>query len=144
MANSIRSLSKRARLIWGLVCIAMGCFPISVALGLVPTDEADVMAPMWVVALVGFVLLIAGLMILLANYSRANDFLAGVLCLAFGAIGTWASLFSSSDGFSGGLFFLSYEQNVILGRWFFGFGALICFAISAYAFRRAARSSEAL
>ena len=71
-----------------------------------------------------------------------NDFLAGILCLVFGAMGTWVSLFSGSDGFTGGLFFLSTDQNVTLGRWMFGLGALICFSLSAYAFRRAAQSSK--
>lgn len=142
MAVDVRSLSKRSRITWGLFCIALGCFPISIALGLLPVDPDTVMAPLWVVAGAGIAFVIAGLMILLANYPRANDLLAGILCMLFGVMGIWVSLFSSSDGFSGGLFFLSYEQNVTLGRWVFGLGALICFSLSAYAFRRAAQSSR--
>lgn len=98
------------------------------------------MAPMWVVASSGIVFLIAGCMIFLADHSWANDLLAGFLCLLFGAIGAWVSLFSSSEGFSGGLWILSNDANVSLGRWVFGLGALISFSISAYAFRRAYRS----
>ena len=90
----------------------------------------------------GLAFVIAGAMILLANHSWANDLLAGVLCLLFGITGTWVSLFSSSEGFSGGSPLLSDESNVMLGRWLFGIGALMCFAISAYAFRRAAQSSR--
>ncbi|MBT8065911.1 MAG: hypothetical protein KJO09_01625 [Gammaproteobacteria bacterium] len=142
MARDVRSLSPHSRLAWGLGCVALGCYPISMALGWLPVDEADVMAPMWVVAMAGLAFVIAGAMILLANHSWANDLLAGVLCLLFGITGTWVSLFSSSEGFSGGSPLLSDESNVMLGRWLFGIGALMCFAISAYAFRRAAQSSR--
>jgi hypothetical protein len=142
MAKDARSLSKGSRLGWGLVCIAIGCYPISIALGLFPLDQAELTAPLWVVAAAGIVFVIAGFMILLANHSRANDLLAGVLCLLFAIMGAWVALFGSSEGFSGGWFLLSHEQNVALGRWVFGIGALLSFAISAYAFRRAAQSSR--
>lgn len=142
MADDVRSLSKRSRITWGLICIGVGCYPIAIALGLIPLGPDEEMAPLWVIAGAGIAFIIAGLMILLAHYSRANDYLAGVLCLVFGAMGTWVSLFSSDDGFSGGLFFLSHEQNIMLGRWVFGLGAVICFAICVYAFRRAAQSSR--
>lgn len=136
------SHSPRSRLTWGLVCIALGCYPISIALGLLPVDEAKVMAPMWVVAMSGIMFVIAGGMILLGDHSWANDLLAGILCLLFGIMGTWVSVFSSSAGFSGGVSLLSDESNVTLGRWMFGIGALMSFAVSAYAFRRAAQSSR--
>lgn len=142
MAKDARSLSRGSRLTWGLVCIALGCYPISMALGFFPVDPAELTAPLWVVAAAGIAFVIAGFMILLANHSRANDLLAGALCLLFAIMGAWVALFSSSEGFSGGLFFLSSEQNVALGRWVFGIGALLSFAISAYAFRRAAQSSR--
>ncbi|MGI9233775.1 MAG: hypothetical protein ACR2RD_09110 [Woeseiaceae bacterium] len=142
MADDVRSLSKRSRIMWGLFCIALGCLPISIALGLFPVEPDTVMAPLWVVAGAGLVFVIAGIMILLAHYSRANDLLAGILCMLFGVMGTWVSLFSSRDGFSGGLFFLSYDQNVTIGRWVFGLGALISFSVAVYAFRRAAQSSR--
>lgn len=100
------------------------------------------LAPMWVVALCGIVFLIAGCMIFLATHSRASDMLAAILCLLFGIVGTWVSLLSPSEGFSGGIPLLSQESNVTLGRWMFGGGAVICFAISAYAFRRAFQSSR--
>ena len=139
MARDIRSLSPRARLAYGLGCITLGCYPIALSLGLIPIDEADVMAPQWVVAAAGFTFVIAGFMILLAQHSRANDLLAGFLLLLFAALGTWVSLFSSAEGFSGGLPFLSREQNVLVARWMFGLGALVSFAACVYAFRRVAR-----
>jgi len=134
--------SGRHRLIVGLLCIALGAFPLSIALGLLPVDEADVYAPMWVVAVSGLVFLIAGCMIILGNHSWANDLLAGILCLLFGVVGVWVALFSPSEGFSGGVPLLSNAANVTLARWVFGFGALISFSISVYAFRRAFQSSR--
>ncbi|MEE4161825.1 MAG: hypothetical protein V2I25_04895 [Woeseiaceae bacterium] len=58
-------------------------------------------------------------MILLAHHSRANDLLAGVVLMVFGIIGARVSLFSSSDGFSGRLPFLSRGLNTFVGRWMF-------------------------
>jgi divalent metal cation (Fe/Co/Zn/Cd) transporter len=129
-------------LAYGLLLIVVGALPLSVAFGVLPVDEADVHAPMWVVAVSGIAILIAGCMIILGNHSWANDLLAGVLCLLFGVIGVWVALFSSSEGFSGGIPLLSNAANVTLARWVFGGGALISFSISAYAFRRAFQLSR--
>ena len=51
----------------------------------------------------------------------------------FALVGIWVALLSDDEGFSGGLFFLSRESNVALGRWMFGLGALISLAIFARA-----------
>ncbi len=137
-----RTLSLPARIGIGTGCILLGCYPIALGLGLMPAEEADLSAPLWVVAGAGLAFVIAGLMIIFARHARANNFLAGVFLLVFGLIGLWVSLFSSSDGFSGGAFFLSRESNITLGRWLFGFGSLICFSLSVYAFRLALRGSK--
>lgn len=138
---SARNLSGRARLVYGLGCIALGCYPVALSLGLLPADDAGLQTPSWVVAAAGIAFIIAGFMILLARHTRANDLLAGVLLLLFGFMGIWVSVFSSAEGFSGGLPFLSRDLNIVLGRWLFGFGALISFAMSGYAFRRAVTGS---
>lgn len=138
MAKDIRSLTKRSRLAYGFGCIALGGYPLALAVGFVPAGEPGLLAPAWAAAGAGMVFIIGGFMILLADHSQANDFLAGFLLLIFGAVGTWASLFSPSEGIQGGLPFLSRETNVLVGRWVFGLGALISFSLSAWAFRRAA------
>lgn len=142
MAEDIRSLSGRARWAYGIGCIALGCIPIAASLGYVPVDEARLSAPSWVVAGAGFLFVVAGFMFLLAHHSRANDLLAGVLLMLFGLLGAWVSLFGSSEGFSGGLPFLSRELNALIARWVFGLGALISFALCAWAFRRAISGSK--
>lgn len=123
---------------YGLVCIAIGCYPIVMSLGFVAIAEPDSTTPPWVIFGAGFSFVIAGLMILLAHHSRGNDLLAGVLLLVFAAMGVWVSIFSPDSGFSGGLPFLPREQNVLLGRWLFGLGACISLSLSIWAFRRAA------
>ena len=138
MPKDIRSLSSRAKLLYGIGCLVLGCYPIAVALGFVPVDDAKLTAPRWVIAGAGLTFVVAGFTFLLADHSRANDFLAGVLLLLFGVLGAWVSVFSPEVGFSGGLPFLSQELNIVVGRWVFGFGALICLALSVYAFGRAA------
>ena len=142
MAKDIRSLSGRARVVYGTGCMLLGCYPIALALGIVPVDDAELTAPRFVVGGAGLALLVAGLMIFLANHPRTNNFLAGVLLLLFGSIGMWVSVLSSNDGFSGGIPFIPAELNILVGRWVFGFGALICFAFSMYAFRLAAKKPE--
>lgn len=143
MARDIRSLSKRARLGYGIGCLALGCYPIAIAFGPLAVESAELLAPRWVVAGAGLTFLIAGCMILLANHARANDMLAGLLLLLFGVLGMWVAVFSSDKGFSGGLPFVPQETNILVGRWLFGLGALICFAFSAYAFRRAVANRNA-
>ena len=142
MARYTRSLSGRARLIYGAFCILIGCYPIALALGIVPVDPAELTAPRSVIGGAGLAFVVSGLMILLAQHSRANNFLAGLLLLLFGAMGTWVAVFSSDAGFSGGLPFLSAERNISIGRWVFGIGALICFALCVYAFRLAANRPD--
>jgi hypothetical protein len=141
MADHTTTPGKRSRLTLGVVCVALGCYPLSIALGVFPVGNARAAAPMWVVGLSGFVFLIGGCMLILAEHARVNDLLAGVLCMIFAVIGAWVSLFGPGEAFSGGLTFLSHEQSVLLGRWVFGFGALISVSIAIYAFRRAAAQS---
>lgn len=142
MARDTRSLSGRARLGYGIGCIALGCYPIALGLGYLPVDEAELTAPLWVIAAAGLAFVIGGLIILFAGHSRANDLFAGMLLLLFGILGVWVCLFSSDEGFSGGLPFLSQELNSVIGRSLIGLGALISFALCGYALRRAASRSK--
>ncbi len=134
--------SRHTRWFVGLPCIALGLLPIFIALGWIPVAATSLHAPMWILALCGGIVLIAGMMVVLGNQSRANDLLAGVICLLFGINGAWIALLGPAEGFSGGLPILSGAANTTLGRWVFGIGALMCFAIAAYAFRLAFQSSR--
>lgn len=134
--------SSHARRVAGLLCVALGLLPISIALGWIAVPATSLHAPRWILALCGGLVVIAGCMVFLGNRSRASDFLAGVICLLFAIVGAWVALLGPAEGFSGGLPFLSGSANTTLGRWIFGVGALLCLAISAYAFRLAFQSSR--
>ena len=118
------------------ISAGVGVFLILLALDYFPGMSGQKQAPDIIVGLCGFVFLLAGCMAAIGQGSRWNELLAAVLCLSFGAVAVWASLFSDGDGFSGGVPFLSRESNVSLARGVFGFSALVCFAISYWALRR--------
>ena len=120
---------------WGWLCIAIGLYPISLALGVVPVGDSSVNAPMWILASSGVAFVLGGCMVLLGQRSRLNNLLAALLCLVFASAGVWVALFSPPEGFSGGVPFLSNQSNVTLSRWVFGCGAGVSLAISVYAFR---------
>ena len=123
------------------MCVALGLFLLLIAAGVIPTSDAQSQAPNSIIALCGVVFVIAGCMAILGTQSRVNDMLAALLCLIFGIVAAWVSLFGSSDGFSGGIPFFSNEANVKIARIAFGVGSLICFAMSGWALKRFSRSA---
>ena len=132
----------RSNLIVALLCMVLGGFLVLVACGLIENDPTKRHAPDLVIALSGSVFIIAGIMILVGLQSRVNDLLAAVLCMTFGIIGAWVAIYGASEGFSGGLPFISDEANTRLARGVFGLGSLSCFAISGWAFKRFYRSAD--
>ncbi|MEM1174186.1 MAG: hypothetical protein AAGI27_05205 [Pseudomonadota bacterium] len=134
----INTLSVRARWFYAVICFVAGSYPIAICLGYVTFEESDTATPLWVAAGVGSAFIMAGFMILLTRYGRANDLMAGVMLLIFASLGVWVSVFSSDAGFSGGVAWLPEDMNILIGRVFFGFGALVSLAMAVWAFRRAA------
>ena len=132
---------QRSNLVVALLCIALGSFLVLVACGLIGSDSNHRHAPDLIIALSGAVFVFAGIMILVGRQSRFNDLLAAILCMTFGVIGAWIAIYGASEGFSGGLPLLSDEANTMLARGVFGLGALLCFAISGWAFTRFYRSA---
>ena len=133
---------RTGNLIVALLCIALGGFLALVAGGLIESDPTGRHAPDFIIALCGSVFIIAGIMILVGRQSRINDLLAAILCMTFGIIGAWVAIYGASEGFSGGLPFISDEANTRLARGAFGLGSLSCFAISGWAFKRFYRSAD--
>jgi len=121
---------------WGWLCIAIGLYAISVALGIIKPDDSAVHAPMWVIAICGVIFLISGIMVLIGQRSRVNSLCAAILCGCFALVGAWASLFPPPEGFSGGIPLLSKSANTIIARCLFGSGAVLSSILSIYALRR--------
>lgn len=128
--------SRRSHLAIALFCVISGGLLVLVALGVIATSPGQRHAPDFIIALSGLAFIIAGGMVLVGRQSRFNDMLAAILCLIFGATGAWVAIYSPSEGFSGGVPLISNEANVMLARWVFGMGSLVCFAISGWAFKR--------
>ncbi len=118
-----------------LVVIACGGYALLAASSVIPVQlEND--TPIWVLGLVGVIFVIAGIMILLRNYSRALDLFAAIMLASFTLISGWITFHASSEGFSGGVPFLPNDMNVSLARVMFGIGTLLCFGIFLYALKR--------
>lgn len=128
--------------LWGWLCIALGLFPLGIALDLLPVDPRGVHAPPWVLALCGLVFISGGGLILLHRHRILQHLFAGTIAASFGLVGLWVALFAPDDGFSGGIFFVSDETNVAIARWFFGAGAVLALAIFAAAMLRIGRGDD--
>jgi hypothetical protein len=136
----VKELSK-SDIAMAIVMICCGGFILLIASGVVPAQSAND-TPMWVVGLAGVVFVIAGVMIMLRNYSRLLDLFAALILASFAIIGGWVAFFGSAEGFSGGIPFLPHDMNVSLARSLFGFGAFLCCAMFVYALRRFVSPSD--
>jgi hypothetical protein len=126
--------------VWGWATILIGLYPVAMALGIVPSRDESLHAPVWVGVLAGSVFVVAGVTILLGPGSRLTGLLAAALCLGLAAIGAWVSLFASSGGMSGGIPFAPRGVNVALGRVMFGGGAVFALLLAGLAARQALSS----
>ena len=127
--------NKGSNSVIGWFFAGAGAVVISISAGLLPVEESLFNAPKWIVALSGFVFMVAGIMMILGEKSGFNNLLAAALLVAMGTIGGWVALFGAGDSFSGGLPFAPDSANISLARTMFGFGALICYLMSVYAAR---------
>lgn len=125
----------KAAIFSGLLALGLGIFAVLGGLGVIPMDTSHD-APLWVVTVAGAMFCIAGIMVFLRNYPRALDFFAALILAGFTTLCSWVALFSSSEGFSGGVPFLPYDTNVVIARVMFGLGGLMCFGGFAYAVSR--------
>lgn len=80
-----------------LICVALGLYLILIAADLLPARDTEANAPNSILALCGLIFVIGGWMAYLGRRSRANELMAAMLLLLFGAVGAWVSLFSPSE-----------------------------------------------
>ncbi|NJN74275.1 MAG: hypothetical protein HC799_16500 [Limnothrix sp. RL_2_0] len=118
----------------GIFSIMLGCFPMGVSVGIVQVDPATVHVPLWVLFACGEVFVMTGVMLIWGEkYPRFNHLCAAILTGSMGAIATWIAIFSDAAGFSGGIPFIPQDLNILIGRCFIGFGAVLSFLITVYA-----------
>ena len=111
----------------GLTFFGIGLTIILLAGDVVPTDSSDINAPRWVGGLAGGLFSATGVMILNNGRFKWISTLAGIyLISAFGLIFGWIALFGAAEGF--GLNGRTRLNNfgVLLARFMFGGGAIIC------------------
>ncbi len=118
-----------------IVCILMGLFLFLDGSGLTHFDEYEKNAPGPIIVLVGVIFMIAGIMVLVGNKEKLNNLLASILIFLMGLIGGWISLFGKSSNLSSNDMFISFMTGLPLDRIMFGVGSVLCFIISAFAFR---------
>lgn len=127
---------KRGNTVLACLCLAIGAAIMLVAAGIITVADDNIHAPLWVLGLCGLVFLLGGFMIIAGAKSRFNALGAALLCGSFGLVGAWVTFFSPDNSITGGVPFLSQSTNATIGRWVFGAGALISFAIAWVALRQ--------
>lgn len=129
-----------------LLFVAAGISIILMAVDVIPLDPGDVFAPRWVVASAGVVFLLAGAMAGVGTrYPRLNDGFAALLVGNMAAIASWIAFGPGEREFSAGMSMgaadVSGPQLPGVGRIVFGFSAVLLWAVTALALRRAFRRS---
>ena len=116
-------------------CFFIGVFYILEGLDITHYGEMANDTPRFMLAFVGFIFLLASIMVHIGKKERLNNFLASVLIFVMGLMFGWVSLFGKESGFSGNGFFISYVTNLPVGRIMFGLGSIVSFIIAIIAFR---------
>jgi len=110
---------------WGSVMLILALALFLVAAGVVPSGSEGRAAPLMVVAMAGMVLAAGGIALLLSSTSRLRLALVAVMLAGFAAIGGWIAFNGTAETISGGVAFLTREENALLGRLTFGMGAVL-------------------
>lgn len=118
-----------------VLCFIIGIFYLLEGLSLTHFGEKAEGTPDFIIALVGFIFLLASIMILVGKKERLNNFLASILTSIMGLMFGWVSLFGKESNFSGNGVLLSLITDLPIGRIMFGFGSVMSFVVSIIAFR---------
>ena len=116
-------------------CFIIGVFYILEGLNVTRYGEMVNDTPRFMLVFVGFIFLLASIMVQVGKNKRLNNLLASVLIFVMGLMFGWISLFAKESGFSGNGMILSYITNLPVGRIMFGIGSIISFIIAMIAFR---------
>jgi uncharacterized membrane protein len=109
----------------GIVALILGLFVTLIATGVIHSDDASFHAPRWMFALCGALFMIAGLVMLTAQYRTTRKILVVLLIATFFIVAVWVCLFTKPDTWSGGLPFLSRNANGLIAKTAVGFGAVL-------------------
>jgi hypothetical protein len=123
--------------VFGVVIV--GLWLITVSIGLIPVQPGTLHAPLWLLACIGVVFLLGGLLAATGSGGRLATGLAASLLSLLGLIGGWVAVFGNSAGFhatlSGGALAATADAP-LPARIGFGIGALIVLSWAGYAWRQ--------
>jgi len=118
-----------------LLCLVGGVGVCAASLGLLPAGYFQLEAPPAIVCGAGTAFALAGFM-LLARDHRVSDVIASILLLIFAAIAGWVTFYAPEGTIASRLPFIPASVDDTLGRLLFGFGAVACVGMAAWALRR--------
>ena len=137
------------RLSVGGLFAAVGAFIMAVGFGLVPTPPEKIHAPMWIIAMAGFVFVLAGVMMLAGWLEKEDATPVGtrvtsnpiphaiviIMVLCFAVLASFATFAEGEIEGGIALPFIAYdsELNQIAGRIMFGIGAALLWIVLAAA-----------
>lgn len=133
-----QKLSPAQRLIFGLLSVAVGLFPMLAAFDIGPLHRADINGPPWLAFVAGGLFFLAGVSILMGRIAPLASSALTVLMLAgFSAIGNWIAFGAGerhcSGGLSLGMFWGEGDLSGLGCRIPFGLGALMVNGMLGYA-----------
>lgn len=128
---------KKQNTVIALLLIVWGLFMLAEGTQITAIGQISSGTPYWIIAVAGLIFLSAGPMVLINNQkSKWNDLLGAAVTALMGSIGGWVALFTAESDISGSGKILTELTGLPTGRIMFGFGALLCFFMSAYALKQ--------
>lgn len=124
----------KTKLILTIITFMLGIFMVLEGSGITSIGTGDNNAPGPILILAGLIFVLAGIMIICGKKTKLNNFLAALMTAVMGIIGGWVSLYGDTSNFSGNGILIFHITDLPLERIMFGFGSLLCFLVSAYAF----------
>lgn len=118
-----------------IITALVGLFLFLEGLGITNFSRHEKNAPGAILILVGLIFILAGIMITFGKKTKLNHFLASLLAAIMGIIFAWISLYGDAANFSGNGMLVPYISKLPQDRIIFCLGSLLCFLVSAYAFR---------
>jgi len=142
--------SRRQALWSGLVSLVLGVFVVLLAAGIIPSDPGTLHGPPWMVAVVGVLIGVTGVLLLLfaggsSGESAGYVGLAAFALTSFAVVAGWVAFGPGERGFElpFGVGFLGERVGEISGRAAFGLVAVIVGGASVAAWRDALRRLRA-
>jgi hypothetical protein len=123
------------------LCVAVGAVLILSAIGAIRTGAAAT-APRGVLATVGLLFWVAGMMMLWSERRRVYYSLSAVLLFTIGCLGLWFAMAGAKNSLGISNALSSQSSVLVATRVVFGVGAIVSYALCARVLRRLVRKRQ--